>query len=38
MCSDEAVKKGAKAGNIVKAAATVCGVAVWPSKYGSGWW
>ena len=25
MCSDEAVKKGAKAGNIVKAAATVCG-------------
>ena len=25
MCSDEAVEKGAKAGNIVKAAATVCG-------------
>ena len=25
MCSDAAVKKGAKAGNIVKAAATVCG-------------
>jgi alanyl-tRNA synthetase len=25
MCSDDAVKKGAKAGDIVKAAATVCG-------------
>ena len=25
LCVDEAVKKGAKAGNIVKAAATVCG-------------